>query len=194
MGQMLLDGLKAMVLGMGMVYVFLILMIFCMKLMSKILEPYKNALVKAAPAAKKPAAAKKSGGLSEQDIQRMVDDAKAHEAEDKLAKEKIEVKNRADNMVYQTEKQLNELGDKVPESLKAPVTAGIEQLKKDIERDDTEAMKATMKDLEEKLMAIGQEVYKAQQAAQQQGGAPGAEAPKGGDDDVIDAEVVNDDK
>ena len=67
MGQMLLDGLKAMVLGMGMVYVFLILMIFCMKLMSKILEPYKNALVKAAPAAKKPAAAKKSGGLSEQD-------------------------------------------------------------------------------------------------------------------------------
>lgn len=67
MGQMLLDGLKAMVLGMGMVYVFLILMIFCMKLMSKLLEPYKNALVKAAPAAKKPAAAKKSGGLSEQD-------------------------------------------------------------------------------------------------------------------------------
>ena len=66
MGQMLLDGLKAMVLGMGMVYVFLILMIFCMKLMSKILEPYKNALVKAAPAAKKPAA-KKAGGLSEQD-------------------------------------------------------------------------------------------------------------------------------
>lgn len=67
MGQMLLDGLKAMVLGMGMVYIFLVVMIFCMKLMSKILEPYKNALVKAAPAAKKPAAAKKSGGLSEQD-------------------------------------------------------------------------------------------------------------------------------
>ena len=57
MGQML-DGLKAMVLGMGMVYIFLIVMIFCMKLMSKILEPYKNALVKAAPAAKKPAAKK----------------------------------------------------------------------------------------------------------------------------------------
>lgn len=66
MGQML-DGLKAMVLGMGMVYIFLIVMIFCMKIMSKLLEPYKNALVKAAPAAKKPAAAKKSGGLSEQD-------------------------------------------------------------------------------------------------------------------------------
>ena len=67
MGQMLLDGLKAMVLGMGMVYIILIVMIFCMKLMSKLLEPYKNALVKAAPAAKKPAAKKAAGGLSEQD-------------------------------------------------------------------------------------------------------------------------------
>ena len=66
MGQMLLDGLKAMVLGMGMVYVFLIIMIYLMKLMSKLLEPYKNALVKAAPAAKKPAA-KKAGGLSDKD-------------------------------------------------------------------------------------------------------------------------------
>ena len=134
-----------------------------------------------------------NSGLSEQDIQRMVDDAKAHENEDKMAKEKIEVKNRADSMVYQTEKQLKELGDKVPESIKAPVTEGIEQLKKDIERDDTEAMKATMKDLEEKLMAIGQEVYKAQQAAQQQGGAAPQDAPgNNADDDVIDAEVVND--
>ena len=66
MGQMLLDGLKAMVLGMGMVYVFLIIMIYLMKLMSKLLEPYKNALVKAAPAAKKPTA-KKAGGLSDKD-------------------------------------------------------------------------------------------------------------------------------
>ncbi len=66
MGQMLLDGLKAMVLGMGMVYIFLIIMIYLMKLMSKLLEPYKDALVKAAPAAKKPAA-KKANGLSEQD-------------------------------------------------------------------------------------------------------------------------------
>ncbi len=66
MGEMILDGLKAMVLGMGMVYVFLVIMIYLMKLMSKLLEPYKNALVKQAPAAKKkPAAAK--GGLSAQD-------------------------------------------------------------------------------------------------------------------------------
>lgn len=67
MGQMLLDGLKAMVLGMGMVYIFLVIMIYLMKLMSKLLEPYKDALVKAAPAAKKPAAKKAAGGLSDKD-------------------------------------------------------------------------------------------------------------------------------
>ena len=133
-----------------------------------------------------------SSGLSEQDIQKMVDDAKAHENEDKAMKEKIEVRNRADSMVYQTEKQLNELGDKVPEGIKAPVTASIEQLKKEIEKDDTEAMKNTMKELEEKLMAIGQEVYKQQQAqgASQQPGA----GPAANDDGVVDAEIVDDEK
>ncbi len=68
MGEMILDGLKAMVLGMGMVYIFLVVMIGLMKLMSKLLEPYKDALVKQAPAAKKKApAAKKAGELSAQD-------------------------------------------------------------------------------------------------------------------------------
>ncbi len=69
MGEMILDGLKAMVLGMGMVYIFLVIMIYLMKLMSKLLDPYKDALVKQAPAAKKKAAAadKKAGGLSAQD-------------------------------------------------------------------------------------------------------------------------------
>ena len=105
-----------------------------------------------------------SSGLSEQDIQKMVDDAKAHESEDKAAKDKIETKNRAESMVYQTEKQLKELGDKAPAEVAKPVTDLIEKLKKDIERDDTDAMKATMKELEEKLMAIGQAVYQQQQA------------------------------
>jgi len=136
-------------------------------------------------------------GLSEQEIKRMVDDAKAHEAEDKAAKEKIEVKNRADSMVYQTEKQLKELGDKVPADVKQPVQEKIDQLKKQVEANDTEAMKATMQQLEELLMKIGQSVYQ-QQGAQQ--GAPGA-GPQAGaqpgqakDGDVVDAEVVDDDK
>lgn len=143
-----------------------------------------------------------SSGLSEQEIQKMVDDAKAHENEDKAIKEKIEVKNRADSMVYQTEKQIKELGDKISDSVKAPVQASIEQLKKDIERDDTEAMKNTMKTLEEQLMAFGQEVYKAQQAQQaQQAGGSAAGGAAGGsasgsqkDDGVVDAEIVDDEK
>ena len=135
-------------------------------------------------------------GLSEDEIKKMVDDAKAHEAEDKAAKEKIEVKNRADSMVYQTEKQLKELGDKAPEALKQPVQAEIDHLKKEIEADNTEGMKASMQKLEELLMKIGQEVYQQQQA---NGGAPGAGAPNGQanqatDGDVVDAEVVDEGK
>ena len=137
-------------------------------------------------------------GLSEEEIKKMVNDAKAHEAEDKAAKEKIEVKNRADSMVYQTEKQLKELGDKVPENLKQPIQSNIDQLKKEIEANDTEAMKNTMQKLEEQLMQIGQSVYQQQQQGGAQGANPGAQ--QGGqqqqakDGDVVDAEIVDDDK
>lgn len=137
-------------------------------------------------------------GLSEEEIKKMVNDAKAHEAEDKAAKEKIEVKNRADSMVYQTEKQLKELGDKVPENLKQPIQSNIDQLKKEIEANDTEAMKNTMQKLEEQLMQIGQSVYQQQQQSGAQGANPGAQ--QGGqqqqakDGDVVDAEIVDDDK
>ena len=129
------------------------------------------------------------GGLSEDEIKKMVDDAKVHEAEDKAAKEKIEVKNRADSMVYQTEKQLKDLGDKAPESLKQPVQAEIDNLKKKIEADDTEGMKAGMQKLEELLMKIGQEVY--QQQGAPNGAAPGQQG-QAKDGDVVDAEVVED--
>ena len=126
----------------------------------------------------------------------MVDDAKLHEAEDKAAKEKIEVKNHADSMVYQTEKQLKELGDKVPADVKGPVQSKIDQLKKQSEANDTEGMKATMKSLEEDLMKIGQAVYAQQQAqggAAGQGAAPGAQQ-HAKDGDVVDAEVVDEGK
>ena len=137
-------------------------------------------------------------GLSDEEVERMVNEAKAHEADDKAVKDKIETKNRAESMVYQTEKQLNELGDKVPADLKAPVTDGIEKLKKAISADDTAAMKTAMQELEQQLMKIGESVYRAQQAAEgAQQGAPGAQQtpPQGGaknDDGFVDAEVVDD--
>lgn len=143
-----------------------------------------------------------SSGLSEEEIQRMVNDAKAHENEDKAAKEKIEVKNKADSMVYQTEKQLKDFGDKLSPEVRNPVQESIDKLKKDIEHDDTEAMKATMKELEERLMKFGEEIYKQQQAqgaaGAQAGAAPNAGAANAGgqkpDDGVVDAEIVDDDK
>ena len=140
-----------------------------------------------------------SSGLSEEEIQKMVNDAKAHENEDKAAKEKIEVKNKADSMVYQTEKQLKDLGDKLSPEAKSSVQESVDKLKADIKNDDTEAMKATMKDLEERLMKFGEEIYKSQ-AANQAGaqGAPNAGAADAGakknDDGVVDAEIVDDDK
>ena len=136
---------------------------------------------------------------TEEEIQKMVNDAKAHENEDKAAKEKIEVKNKADSMVYQTEKQLKDLGDKLSPEAKSSVQESIDKLKADIKNDNTEAMKATMKELEERLMKFGEEIYKSQ-AANQAGaqGAPNAGAADAGakknDDGVVDAEIVDDDK
>ncbi len=141
-----------------------------------------------------------SSGLSEQEIQKMVNDAKAHESEDKSAKEKIEVKNKAESMIYQTEKQIKELGAKLSDGAKKAVQDSIDQLKKDLERNDTEAMKATMKTLEENLMKFGQEIYQQPGANPGAGaGAPGAEqaagaqqdAGKKGKGDFVDAEIVD---
>ena len=134
-----------------------------------------------------------NSGLSEDEIKKMVDDAKAHEAEDKAAKDKIETKNRADSMVYQTEKQIKELEDKLSADAKSDLESAIAKLKKDIENNDTEAMKASMKALEEKLMQYGQEIY---QQAQANGaaGAQGAQGAPKNDDGVVDAEIVDDEK
>lgn len=141
-----------------------------------------------------------SSGLSDSEIDRMVNEAKAHEAEDKAAKEKIDTKNRADSMIYQTEKQLKEYGDKISADVKRPVEDGLAKLKQQLQAEDVEGMKATMQNIENDLMKFGQEIYQQQQAQSQaqgqtQGQAQGAadngnKESKGGDD-VVDAEVVD---
>ena len=138
-----------------------------------------------------------SSGLSESEIERMVNEAKAHEEEDKAAKDKVETKNHADSMVYQLEKQIKEHGDKVPADVKAQLDSKLAALKDAIAADDTDGMKAKMKDLEETAMKMGEAVYAAQQQAQQQGAGapppPNAGAANSGaknDDGVVDAEVV----
>ena len=138
-----------------------------------------------------------SSGLTEAEIEKMVNEAKAHAEDDKAAKDKIETKNKADSMVYQTEKQLKEHGDKLPAEVKGQIESGIAKLKKEIESDDTAAMKSTMQELEQLLMKLGEAVY----AQQQQQGAAGNPAGagqqqsannNGNDDGVVDAEVVDD--
>ncbi len=137
-----------------------------------------------------------NSGLNDEEIEKMVNDAKVHAEQDKAQKEKIEVKNQADSMVYQVEKQLKEFGDKVSPEVKAPVEDGIAKLKKELEADDTEAMKSTMKSLEENLMKLGQEIYSQQQQQQQSSGSTadngGQAGGKNDDDNIVDAEVVDD--
>ena len=134
-----------------------------------------------------------SSGLSDAEIERMVNEAKAHADEDKAAKDKIDTKNRADSMVYQLEKQLKDLGDKAPADVKSQLEAKLGKLKDEIKADNTEGMKTQMKEIEELAMKLGEAVYAQQQ--QQQGGATppppqGGSDAKGKDDGVVDAEVV----
>ena len=135
-----------------------------------------------------------SSGLSDAEIERMVNEAKAHADDDKAAKDKIETKNRADSMVYQLEKQLKEFGDKVPAEVKSGLEEKIAKLKDEIKADNTDGMKTRMKELEELAMKLGEAVYAQQQ--QSQGGAgtppppPTDNGGKKNDDGVVDAEVV----
>ena len=140
-----------------------------------------------------------SSGLSDAEIEKMVNEAKAHAEEDKAIKDKVETKNRADSMVYQLEKQIKEFGDKVPAEVRSQLESKLEALKADIKSDNTEGMKAKMQELEQLAMKMGEAVYAQQQQAAgaagagtpppPQGGTAG-NGPKAGGDDVIDAEVV----
>ena len=149
-----------------------------------------------------------SSGLSKEEVEKMQRDAEAHAEEDKKAKEAIEIKNNADTLAYQCEKQLKDLGDKVPEDKKKSVEEAIAKVREAINADDTEAMKRTYEDLQNKFQEISADLYK--QAAASAGPAPGAEAgggpgpqaepqtdgPRKDQGDVVDAEfeVVDEDK
>lgn len=140
----------------------------------------------------------------------MVNDAQAHADEDKKKREAVDIKNRADSMVYQTERQLKDNGDKIPADLKQPIEEGLERLKKAIADNDTAQMDSVMKELESKMHAFAEELYRNAQAQPgNAGAAPGAEGFGGGpqtppgettggktDDNVIDADFrdVSDDK
>ena len=138
-------------------------------------------------------------GMSKEDIDRMVNEAKAHEAEDKKQKEAIDAKNNADNLVYQAEKTIKELGDKADAGKVSEVKAACEKVKEAIKSNDTEAIKKATEALQKPLYELSAAAYQQAQASGAQAGgenAQGAQQQKKDDDDVVDADYteVKDDK
>ena len=135
-----------------------------------------------------------SSNMSKEDIEKAVKDAEQYAAEDAKIKEKVEVRNQADQMVYQAEKTLSEVGDKVPESEKAPIQAGIDKLKETLKGEDTDAIKAATEELTQLFYKMSEKLY--QQAPQGDAAAqqPGADAgAQGGQYYDADYKVVDDD-
>ena len=131
-----------------------------------------------------------SSGLTEEEIERMRKEAEANADADKKAKEEVDVLNNADQMIFQTEKQLKEFGDKLSEEKKAPIETALEALKKAYESKDMEAIKPALDNINESWKQASEEMYKAQQQA---GGAEtpttdSADAPSSSDDDVEDVD------
>ncbi len=126
-----------------------------------------------------------STNLSKNDVEKMVRDAELHAAEDKARRERIELKNQADNMTYQAEKTLQDLGDQVPSDSKSRIEGLISSLRDAVSREDETAMRSGMQELQQALMQVGQAAYGAQ-------GGDGASTQNGNgrDEGVVEGEYT----
>ncbi len=131
--------------------------------------------------------------LSDNEVDNMVKDAETNASADKEKRDRIDLKNQAETLVYQTEKQLGELGDKVDSEAKAKVEEKRLKLKEATDKDDYETMKSLLEELQQELYSLGASVYQ-QAGTPNPSSAPGPDGtgPSGndGDDDVIDAEFT----
>ena len=128
-------------------------------------------------------------GLSKEEVEKMKAEAKAHEAEDKAAKEKIEKLNQADSLIFQTEKQLKEFGDKVPADKKGPIETALAKLKEAHKSQDIAAIDTAMTEMNTAWTAASEEIYKAQAASAEQ---PHAETAGGQQDAGAKNDTVED--
>nr|BAA05904.1 heat shock protein DnaK homolog [Synechococcus elongatus PCC 7942 = FACHB-805] len=129
--------------------------------------------------------------LSDNEVDRMVKDAEANAAADKERRERIDLKNQADTLVYQSEKQLSELGDKISADEKSKVEGFIQELKDALAAEDYDKIKSIIEQLQQALYAAGSSVYQqasAEASANAQAGPSSSSSSSSGDDDVIDAE------
>ena len=136
-----------------------------------------------------------SSGLTDAEIEQMVKDAEAHAEEDKQKREEVETRNRADSLVYETEKNLQEFGDKVDDATKEKVSAAVERVKSALAANNNEELKAASEALTQVWHEASSQIY--QQATGETPPGAAAEADAGADaEDVVDAEyeVVDDDK
>ena len=142
-----------------------------------------------------------SSGLTEEEIKRMKDEAEANAEADKKAKEKIDKLNTADGLIFQTEKQMKEFGDKLPADKKADIESALEELRTAHKSEDLNAIDTAMAKLNDLWQKASQEMYQSGQAGGEQapptgdaGNNGGAEGPSGDDDEVtdVDFEEVND--
>jgi molecular chaperone DnaK len=142
-----------------------------------------------------------SSGLSKDEIDRMVQQSQENESEDKNRRRQVEVHNRADSLVYQTEKVLEEHGAKVDQTIRGQVRKSVDDLKKTMEGQDVDAIEAACKLVEKMAQKLGEAVYTKASAsgegAQQPGAAAQEEPAAGsaqGDENVVDAEFKAEDK
>mgnify|MGYP000545483089 FL=1 len=138
-----------------------------------------------------------SGGLSDDEIEKMVKDAEANAEADKKRRESVEAKNQAESLIDQTEKSLKDYGDKVSEEDRKAIEDAIAELKSEVEAEtpDGEAITAKTQALAEASMKLGQAMYEAQQAEEEAAASADAAADAAKDDDVVDAdfEEIDDD-
>ncbi|MGI8564391.1 MAG: molecular chaperone DnaK [Candidatus Dormibacter sp.] len=128
-----------------------------------------------------------SSALDKSEVERMVKDAESHAAEDRGKREEVELRNQADQMIYQAEKVLQEHGDRVPADVKSEVETKLETLRGASKNGDVATLKSTMDDFNETLQKVGQHVYQEAGATSGTGAEPTGPADKG-QDDVVDAD------
>jgi molecular chaperone DnaK len=114
--------------------------------------------------------------LSKDDVDKMVRDAESHADEDKKRREEVELRNQAEQLTYQAERTLKDLGDKVSSEDKAAVESGVESLRESLKGSDTEAIQSGMSSLAETLSRVGAAAYQAASAAAGEGAGDGTEA------------------
>jgi molecular chaperone DnaK len=141
---------------------------------------------------------KSGSGLSDEEIQSMVSDAESHADEDRRQRELAEARNVGENAAYNSEKQLKELGDQVDESSRSEIEGAIKAVRESLESDDVEAIKARTDELQAAFHKVSEKVYENAQAQAASAGAdgadPSADGASGADDEVIDAEVVDEEE